>query len=199
MQAVDYISVHTYPMHDTHYNGDFWGNFEGEENLSDKEKIAAAMKRAQGHAISQYESVKNYMTGLGINKPIHIGETGWATASNGFYGPNGTRACDEYKEALYYQLSRAWTNEKGLSCFYFQGFDEIWKDAKNQGGSENHFGLFDVTGKAKYAMWDLVDKGAFEGLSRDGNPIVKTFEGDEAALMKAVTLPPMKEKKPGIK
>ena len=29
--AVDYLSVHTYPMHDTHYNPDFWGVFEGEK------------------------------------------------------------------------------------------------------------------------------------------------------------------------
>ncbi len=25
IKAVDYISMHTYPMHDTHYNPDFWG------------------------------------------------------------------------------------------------------------------------------------------------------------------------------
>ncbi len=196
MQAVDYISMHTYPMHDTHYNPNYWGNFEGEETFSERKKIAVAMKRTQEYAMTQFASVKSYMKSLGIDKPIHIGETGWASASNGFYSATGTRACDEYKEALYYNQMREWTNREGLSCFYFQAFDEIWKDAKNPGGSENHFGLLDVNGKAKYAIWDLVDQGVFKGLTRDGNPITKTYGGDEAALMKEVLVPPMKGKAP---
>ena len=44
------------------------------------------MKRAGDFAIGQYNDVKQYMLSLGIDKPIHIGETGWATVSNGFYG-----------------------------------------------------------------------------------------------------------------
>ena len=32
IHAVDYISLHTYPMHDTHYNPDFWGVKEDEEH-----------------------------------------------------------------------------------------------------------------------------------------------------------------------
>ena len=35
----------------------------------------------------------------------------------------------------------------------------------------------------------------FEGLTRDGNPIVKSYGGDEEALMKEVKLPPVKERK----
>ncbi len=193
IEAVDYISLHTYPMHDTHYNPDFWGNFEGEENLSKIEKIDAAMTRARDYAISQYNSVAGYVERLGIEKPIHIGETGWASASNSHYGPNGSKATDEYKEALYYQLMREWTNENNISCFYFEAFDEIWKDAGNPGGSENHFGLFTIDGQAKYAIWDLVNKGIFEGLTRGGNPIQKTYNGDEQVLLNEVLLPPVKE------
>ena len=43
IKAVDYISMHTYPMHDTHYNPAFWGIKESEQQLSEKEKIDAAM------------------------------------------------------------------------------------------------------------------------------------------------------------
>lgn len=190
IRAVDFISMHTYPMHDTHYNPVFWGVPENERDLTDKEKIEAAMLRAKDYAIAQYEGVKNYMESLGVNKPIHIGETGWASSSNGFYGPNGSKACDEYKEALYYQHMRDWTIEAGLSCFYFEAFNEQWKDAANPGGSENHFGLFKINGEAKYVLWDLVDKGVFDGLTRNGNPIVKTYNGDKKALMKDVLVPP---------
>ena len=133
------------------------------------------------------------MTSLGVNKPIHIGETGWASFSSGQYGPAGAKACDEYKEALYYQHMRDWTNEAGMSCFYFEAFDEPWKGGDNPGNSEKHFGLFKVDGKAKYVIWDLVDNGTFEGLTRNGNPITKTFEGNEDELMKTVLVPPTAE------
>ena len=85
---------------------------------------------------------------------------------------------------------RDWTNEAGLSCFYFEGFDEPWKGGDNPGNSEKHFGLFTVDGKAKYVIWDLVDKGVFKGLTRGGNAITKTFNGDKEALMKTVLVPP---------
>ena len=190
IKAVDFISMHTYPMHDTHYNPDFWGVRDDEENFSDMENIHAAMLRARDYSITQYESVVNYMQSLGVNKPVHIGETGWATQSNEHYGPNGSRATDEYKSALYYQLTREWTDKEGITCFYFIGFDEQWKDAANPLGSENHFGLINLQAQAKYALWDLVDAGVFEGLTRDGQPITKTFNGDKEAMMKTVKVPP---------
>lgn len=187
---VDYLSIHTYPYHNSHYNPHFWRVPNSEVDLSDKEKVDAAMQRAIEFARSQYDSVSNYMKSIGVEKPIHIGETGWATVSDGFYGPDGSRATDEYKQGLYHQLMRDWTNEKGISCFYFEAFDEQWKDAANPTGSENHFGLFTLEGKAKYPIWDLVDKGTFEGLTRDGNKISKTYDGNKAELMKEVLPPP---------
>ncbi|WP_412983953.1 glycosyl hydrolase family 17 protein [Pontimicrobium sp. IMCC45349] len=188
-KAVDYVSMHTYPMHDTHYNPVFWGVLPDEENLSKEDKIKASMDRAKAYAISQYDSVKKYMSSLGINKPIHIGETGWASYSNGFYGQGEANATDEYKEALFYKAMRDWTAKEGMSCFYFEAFDENWKDVQNPGGSENNFGLFTIDGKAKYALWDLVDKGVFENLKRNGNPITKTYNGDETLLLEEVTVP----------
>nr|WP_299338396.1 glycosyl hydrolase family 17 protein [Allomuricauda sp.] len=193
IKAVDYISMHTYPYHNTHYNPEFWGVPEEEEGLSNMEKIEAAMLRAKGFAMNQYKAVSDYMKSLGVDKPIHIGETGWATVSDGFYGPEGSKATDEYKEALYYRHMREWTNEAGISCFYFEAFDEKWKDANNQNGSENHFGLLTIDGQAKYALWQMVDDGIFEGLTRNGNPITKSYSGDKEALLKDVLVPPTKE------
>ncbi len=193
MRAVDYISMHTYPYHYSHYNPEFWHVPEDETEVTNLEKIEAAMVRAKEMAISKFDSVSNYMKSLGIEKSIHIGETGWASVSDGFYGPEGSKATDEYKQALYYKHMREWTDKAGMSCFYFEAFNEKWKDAKNQEGSENHFGLFTIDGQAKYPIWDLVDKGIFEGLTRNGNPITKTYNGDKEALMKDVLVPPTKE------
>ncbi|MEO1436716.1 MAG: glycosyl hydrolase family 17 protein [Bacteroidota bacterium] len=193
IKAVDFISLHTYPMHDTHYNPAFWGNFDGEADLTDLQKIDSAMHRARDYAVAQFNSVASYVEGLGVEKPMHIGETGWASASNGHYGPEGSIATDEYKEALYHQLIRAWTTENKVACFYFEAFDEHWKDASNPGGSENHFGLFKIDGTAKYALWDLVDQGVFEGLGRGGKPIGKTYNGNKDSLLQEILVPPVKE------
>ena len=190
IEEVDYISMHTYPMHDTHYNPVFWYTNEEKPNI---EKVNNIMLRARDYAASQYDSVANYVKSLGIKKPIHIGETGWASFSNGLYGNKGSKATDEYKEALFYEHMREWTAKAGISCFYFEAFDEVWKDAPNPKGSENHFGLFTIDGKAKYALWDLVDEGIFDGLGRNKNSITKTYNGNKDSLLLEVHVPPFKK------
>lgn len=190
VRAVDFISMHTYPMHDTHYNPQFWGVRANESGSTDLEKVHAAMDRSLAYAQNQYSNVVKYMKSLGVDKPVHIGESGWATQSNEHYGPDGARAIDEYKSGVYHRLMRDWTDEAGITMFYFEAFDEQWKDAKNPGGSENHFGLINLKSQAKYAIWDLVDAGIFDGLTRDGKPITKTYGGDLDSLMKEVLVPP---------
>lgn len=192
IKAVDFISLHTYPFHDSHYNPTFWGVPEEEEDLPKLKQIEAAMLRAKNYAISQYQGAVDYMTSLGFDKPIHIGETGWATIASSSYGATGSKAADEYKEKLYYEYMRDWTNTAGMSCFYFEAFDEQWKDQGNALGSENHFGLINLKGEAKFPLWEMVDEGVFDGLTRNGLPITKTYEGDKSKLMEDVLAPPLK-------
>ena len=86
------------------------------------------------------------------------------------------------------------SNEK-ISCFYFEAFDEPWKDSSgnNPNGSENHFGLFTVDGKAKYALWENVDNGSFKGLTRNGNSLTKTYNGNSETLFNSILTPPVNE------
>ncbi|ACL69182.1 family 16 glycosylhydrolase [Halothermothrix orenii] len=191
VKAVDFVSLHTYPFHDTHYVSKFWKTPEENKDLSDKEKIDNAMKRAFERAKNQYQLVKEYVRSIDPEKPIHIGETGWASVSTDLYGSGGSRAADEYKQKQYYDQIREWSDACNISVFFFEGFDEPWKGSNNPGHSEKHFGLFTVDGKAKYVLWDLVDKGIFDGLTRDGNPVKKTYNGDESALMEDVLTPPL--------
>ena len=179
IQAVDYLSIHTYPFHDTHYNPSFWET-NSEATRTKKEKIEAAMNRAMNYALAQYNAVEKYLEKIGVNKPVHIGETGWSTQSKGLYGNNGSHAADEFKQALYYHKMQQWSKENNITNVYFSAFDEPWKDPNGPMASENNFGLFTVEGKAKYALWPLVDKGTFRNLSREenGSPIQKTFEGN---------------------
>jgi hypothetical protein len=133
------------------------------------------------------------MERIGVDKPVHIGETGWATISNEFYGETGARAIDEYKAGEYHRLIREWSDKNNISVFYFEAFDEPWKDAANPQGSENHFGLINLDSEAKFAIWDLVDEGIFDGLTRDGKPITKTYNGNIDSLMSDVLVPPTEE------
>jgi len=190
IKAVDYISVHSYPFHDTHYNSEFWKSPKEEGRLSELEKIDAAMLRAKHRVMSQYQSVFDYLKRLGVDKPIHIGETGWASYTVGQYGDQGSRATDEYKQGAFYKHMRDWTREEGIACFYFEAFDEQWKDAQNPQGSENHFGLINLKGQAKYPLWEMVENNTFKGLTRNGKEITKTYEGNLEALMKDVLTPP---------
>lgn len=189
IKAVDYLSVHTYPFHDTHYNPEFWESPQEERELSDSQKVENAMGRAVQYAVDQFNAVKSYLEKLGIEKPMHIGETGWASVSQGFYGDSGSKAADEYKQAIYYKKMREWTNKNKISCFYFEAFDEKWKDPNHVNGSENHFGLFTIDGKAKMALWDDVDKGLFTGLGRNSSEVTKTFDGQEKLVRETVFAP----------
>jgi exo-beta-1,3-glucanase (GH17 family) len=189
IQAVDFVSIHTYPVLDTHYDSDFWGSKKSELQLPKSESVEMLMQRAVGFAQKQYKSVVKYIRRVDTTKQIHIGETGWASTSDGFFGPDGSKACDEFKAGIYYKLMRKWTNEAKISCFYFEAFDENWKAAGNTKDAENHFGLLDINGRAKYGLWHLVDQGVFKGLKREGKTIAKTYDGKLEDLMKQVELP----------
>lgn len=184
INAVDYLSVHTYPFHDTHYNPSFW-LLNDSTKESSIELIDSAMEKAAQYAISQYKAVESYVKKIGAKQEIHVGETGWASRDRDFYGPNGSGAADEYKQKLYYQKLREWSNANGISCFFFEAFDEPWKDSTDAAGSENHFGLFTVDGKAKYVLWDKIDS-SFNGLGRNGKAITKTFEGSDSLLKASI-------------
>lgn len=191
IKAVDYVSMHTYPMHNTYYNPQFWKVPDNEKDFTDLEKVDAAMLRAIEFAKKQYQDVSAYVKSVDSTKSIHIGESGWTTISDGHYGKESSRAADEYKAGSYYKMMREWTNVEKISFFYFEAFDEQWKDTGNPIGSENHFGLINLKGQAKYAIWDLVDNGVFKGLTRDSLQITKTYNGDKNALMQEVLPPPL--------
>mgnify|MGYP000308780684 CR=1 FL=1 len=171
IKAVDYLSVHSYPFHDTHYNPAFWYVPQEEESLPKEEQIKRAIDRCVNRVDQQVGAVQEYLKSLEVNKPIHIGETGWASADNSLYGAEGSHAADPYKQFLYHEAIRAWSESKGMSCFYFEGFDEPWKDGANPGGSENHFGIFTVNGQAKFVLHQNLEKGVFNGLGRNGQAV----------------------------
>ncbi len=193
IHQVDYVSMHTYPMHDTHYNSAFWGLDSSQTKGTKAEQVDALMQQALGHAQAQYEIVKRYVESIAADKQVHIGETGWASSSDGFYGPDGSRAVDEYKSGVYHKLIRNWTQKEHIACFYFEAFDEPWKDANNQEGSENHFGQMNGKAQLKYAWWEHLDALQAAQLTRGGKEITRTYSGKLNELLKEVVLPAAKK------
>ena len=191
IRSVDFVSMHTYAFHDTHYNPSFWNLDAVPENLDKQDTIKQAMKRAVDYELNQFDSVKKYVHEIDPSKEVHIGETGWSSVASELYGYGGTEAADEYKLGLYYQMISDICYSMSLTCFYFSAFNEPWKDSTNENGSENHFGLFTVEGKAKYPLWEQVDNGVFNNLTRGGNPIEKTYNGNFEALLKDSNIPPI--------
>ena len=191
IRSVDFVSMHTYAFHDTHYNPSFWNLDAIPENLDKQDTIKQAMKRAVDYELNQFDSVKKYVHEIDPSKEVHIGETGWSSVASDLYGYGGTEAADEYKLGLYYQMISDICYSMSLTCFYFSAFNEPWKDSANENGSENHFGLFTVEGKAKYPLWEQVDNGVFNNLTRGGNPIEKTYNGNFEALLKDSNIPPI--------
>jgi len=199
IRAVDYLSVHSYPFHDTHYNPEWWWLPEGQDTLAKFKQIKLSVGRAIDRVDAQIAAVNSYLDDLGVEKEIHIGETGWASADNRFYGVEQSGAANEYMQMLYYLWIKAYCYDNRMACFYFEAFDEPWKDGENAGGSENHFGLFTVDGTAKAPLWNMVDKGVFEGLKRNGKPIRKTLDGDKDKAIALAGLPPRRIDQPSIR
>ncbi len=198
IEAVDYLSVHSYPFHDTHYNPEWWWMPEEDDTLVDFMQVKMAVDRGVERLIDQLEAVHEYQVSLGVKKPMHLGETGWASADNVLYGAEGSRAADEYKQTLYYLWIRRYCEEKGMACFYFEAFDEPWKDGTNPGGSENHFGLIGTDGLVKMPLWKAFDEGRFDGLSRGGKPLRKSHGGNEEMLVDLSQHPPKRSEQPAL-
>lgn len=190
IEEVDFISLHTYPFHDTHYNSDFWTEALRGKDKTRAEKINLAMEAAFKRAVMQYKLVKNYLKDINIEKPIHIGETGWATVDDTLYHAEGSGATDEVKMKMFYDAIKKWSHRNNVSNFYFEAFNEPWKGGEK--GSESHFGLFTVDGQAKYVLWDEVMNGTFQDLKRGGNPIKRTYSGDYSRLFRDLIIPSAK-------
>jgi exo-beta-1,3-glucanase (GH17 family) len=165
IQAVDYLSVHIYPFLDAP-----WGSWEWKlTSVPLNERPRAMMDAAFAYAKEQIAAVKSASKDKGIDIPILIGEAGWKDKT--FF----TADSDDEQHAVEPYLSsplnqkwmvddfESWVYGDGksadgpLALFYFEAFDEPWKDG------DDHWGLFDVNRKAKYALWSRVPELKPEG------------------------------------
>ncbi len=127
--AVDFISVHTYPV---------WEYKHIDEAL--------------GYTKENYYAVaKKYP-----HKPVVITEAGWATKSNG-RGIDPEHVNETYQK-MYFEKLTTWAEKEGILTFFFEAFDESWKGSPEPFEPEKHWGLYKIDRTPKLAMRPYKDK-----------------------------------------
>lgn len=111
--AVDIISIHTYPV---------W--------------VGKPIKEAVEVCKDEYKMIKD----LYPKKPVIITETGWPTRSNGNGIPRDF--ANQANQLYYYDQIKKWSEKKQVTCFFFEAFDEFWKGSTSVDEPEKNWGFY---------------------------------------------------------
>jgi exo-beta-1,3-glucanase (GH17 family) len=150
IDAVDFVSMHTYPLLDTVPPA--VPNWDWQQQaVPESERAVAMMDAAIEAAKSEYRAVRAHLDRLGQQaKPIIIGETGWKAVPVG----NTANRAHPVNQKMYVDRLNAWSAEAKssgagpVSIVYFEAFDEPWK------GDDDKWGLFTVERKARHVIQD---------------------------------------------
>jgi exo-beta-1,3-glucanase (GH17 family) len=112
--AVDFISVHTYPV---------W--------------LKVPFKKAVEATKKDYKDI----TKMYPNKPVVFTEFGWPTMSN---GPMIKDETNEAFQKAYLDEIIPWSEKNKVTMFIFEAFDEPWKGSGQPDEPEKHWGIYDV-------------------------------------------------------
>jgi exo-beta-1,3-glucanase (GH17 family) len=126
-EAVDFISIHTYPVWEYKHIG---------ESLA--------------YTKENYYSVANEYP----HKPVVITEAGWATNSSG-RGIDPENVNEEFQK-IYFEKLMEWTEKETILTFFFEAFDESWKGSPDPLEPEKHWGLFKSDRTPKAAVKDFL-------------------------------------------
>ncbi len=126
-EAVDFISIHTYPV---------WEYKHIHESI--------------GYTKDNYYAVAHKYP----HKPVIITEAGWSTNSNG-RGIN-PEAVNEENQKTYVNDLLEWTTKESILTFVFEAFDEDWKGSPEPLEPEKHWGLFKIDRTPKLVMQKTV-------------------------------------------
>lgn len=112
-KAVDFISIHTYPVWE-------YKNIHEALDYTKQNFNAVAQKYP--------------------NKPIVITEAGWATKSNG-RGIPPQNVNDDFQIIYFIELFK-WAEKNNLLIYFFEAFDENWKGSPDPLEPEKHWGIY---------------------------------------------------------
>jgi exo-beta-1,3-glucanase (GH17 family) len=143
---IDFAALHTYAELDTVFNPNLWD--WKRKDVPAAQRAAAMMDAAMVETKRQYREARAFLDSKGLSYiPIVIGETGWNAVD---LGTLKFRA-HPVNQKMYLDRLDAWAAEGRAgngpkAVFYFEAFDEPWKQG------DDKWGLFNVQRQARYAI-----------------------------------------------
>jgi exo-beta-1,3-glucanase (GH17 family) len=144
--VIDFASLHTYAELDTVFDPKLWD--WQQRDVSAAQRAVAMMDAAMVETRRQYDVARAFLDSRGLsNVPITIGETGWNAVN---LGQLAFRA-HPVNQKMYLDRLDTWAAEGKMGAgpnavFYFEAFDEPWKQG------DDAWGLFNVKRQARYAI-----------------------------------------------
>ena len=147
--VIDFASLHTYAELDTVFDPGRWD--WQQKGVPAAQRAAAMMDAAITETRLQYTLARSYLDRKGLSHiPITIGETGWNAVD---VGRLSFRA-HPVNQKMYLDRLNTWAAEGRIGAgpkaiFYFEAFDEPWKQG------DDKWGLFNVQRQARFAIQAL--------------------------------------------
>jgi exo-beta-1,3-glucanase (GH17 family) len=151
--VVDFAAVHTYPLLDTFYDPNLfdWRRKTVPEAQRAADMIAATVAEAK----RQFGLARDALDKLNLtDMPMVIGETGWVAVDTAGGPSLGFRA-HPVNQKMYFDALQQWATEGRRTphgpqaIFFFQAFDEPWKQG------DDGWGLFNKDRQARYVIQGL--------------------------------------------
>jgi len=154
---IDFAALHTYPNLDTWFDPTRWEWKNAD--VPEAQRAEAMMDGAIAEARRQYQEARDFLDRKGLSYiPIIVGETGWNAVD---LGRQKFRA-HPVNQKMYLDRLEAWAAEGRAGrgpkqVFYFEAFDEPWKQG------DDKWGVFNVERQARFAVQALNPPGASVG------------------------------------
>jgi exo-beta-1,3-glucanase (GH17 family) len=171
---IDFAALHTYANLDTWFDPTRW-QWKFTE-VPQAQRAVAMMDAAMAETRRQYQEARSYLDSKGLTYiPIIVGETGWNAVD---VGRQRFRA-HPVNQKMYLDRLQAWVTEgRGggnapKQVFYFEAFDEPWKQG------DDKWGLFNVNRQARYVVQALNAPGTpFGSATWTYEPVIAANDAD---------------------
>ena len=147
--VIDFASLHTYAELDTYFDPTRWDwKFR---DVPAAQRATAMMDGAIAETRRQYNDGRSFLDSKGLAyMPIVIGETGWNAVD---LGRLAFRA-HPVNQKMFFDRLTTWATEGRTGAgpkavFYFEAFDEAWKQG------DDKWGLFNAQRQARYVIQSL--------------------------------------------
>lgn len=156
---IDFAAVHMYPSIDTQFpESDLYWDWKQLGVAAGPARARAMMDASVVELRRQYQLVRTSLNSIGLHAmPIAITETGWNAVDK---GKQRFRA-DPVNQKMFYERLETFRSEGRVGAgpvntFYFEAFDEPWKEG------DDGWGLFNVARKARLVIRNLYPVSLWE-------------------------------------